>query len=63
MRRADRQHEEFEEWMERVDAVMLTSLGIKPDDYPDEPWWDWFLDKLTPEEAVDQFTYQRGADN
>ena len=42
----------FEQWMARVDRVILTSIGISIHDLPDCPFRDWYDDRLRPVRAA-----------
>lgn len=41
----------FEQWMQRVDAVVQKRTGLSVHDLPDCPFRDWYDNGLTPREA------------
>jgi hypothetical protein len=42
----------FPLFMQACDGVLMTRLGMSHLDIGDAPWYDYFNDELTPEEAV-----------
>jgi hypothetical protein len=44
---------DFEQWMRKVDSVLLRRIGVTSGDCRDRLWRDHFEDELTPEEAVE----------
>jgi len=43
----------YKVWENQCNAFMLKKHGVGVDDIPDMPWYDWYKDELTPEEAVE----------
>lgn len=42
----------FKVWEAKVNDLMLKKHGVGIDDIPDQPWHDWWINNVTPEEAV-----------
>lgn len=42
----------FEQWLNKVDAVYGSIIGLTMDDLGDAPWRDYYEDEMTPREAV-----------
>ena len=42
----------FEQWLNRVDAILVGMCGLCHRDLPDMLWRDQFEDEASPEEAV-----------
>lgn len=43
----------FIAWEAKVNKLMLDKYRVGVDDIPDMPWYDWFKDEVSPEEAVE----------
>lgn len=43
---------QFNTWMKRVDAQLISIAGVSSGDLADQMWWDWMADGLTPAEAA-----------
>ncbi len=41
----------FEQWMDKVDDIFIERTGLGYEDWPDQCYYDWFEDEMTPEEA------------
>lgn len=44
----------FEAWLNALDEICQTEMGISYKDLPDQHFHDWFDDGLTPEDAYYQ---------
>ena len=44
----------FEEWMRKIDALLLYCRGIRLYDLPDCPYRDWYDDRLRPIRAANK---------
>jgi hypothetical protein len=44
----------FDEWLERVDAVLVRCRGVSVYDLPDAPYRDWYLERLRPIRAANR---------
>jgi hypothetical protein len=44
----------FEAWLNALDEICQTEMGISYKDLPDQPFRDWFNDGMTPEDAYYQ---------
>jgi hypothetical protein len=42
----------LEEWMKRVDRVVLRLAGVSVHDLADQTFWDWWHDGMKPSEAA-----------
>jgi hypothetical protein len=42
----------FETWMDKVDAVVVRTVGLSIHDLADQPFYDWFVDGITPAQAA-----------
>jgi hypothetical protein len=42
----------FDAWMRKVDRTMEQKIGLDSDDLADAPWMDFFVNGLTPTEAI-----------
>lgn len=42
----------FEAWKQRVDVAFIEKVGISTDCWPDQCYYDWYEDEVTPMEAV-----------
>lgn len=40
------------EWVREADVVSWRTAGCSIDDLPDAPWYDWFLDGVSPARAA-----------
>lgn len=45
----------YDEYMKKVDELLITTFGFGHMDLPDALWGDYHEDGLTPEDAVDIF--------
>lgn len=45
----------FNEWMNKVDALLVRRHGLASNDLPDWMWKDAFEDEYSPEDAVVTF--------
>jgi hypothetical protein len=43
----------FEKWIESVNVLLFANYGVLISDLPDEPFWDYFEDNLSPKNVVD----------
>ena len=43
----------FEKWLESVNALLFGNYGVLIADLPDEPFRNYFEDKLSPKNVVD----------
>jgi hypothetical protein len=43
----------FEKWLESVNALLFGNYGVLISDLPDEPFRNYFEDKLSPKNVVD----------
>lgn len=49
---SDRENQ-YREWKKRVDGIIANRLGgLTGDDLPDQPYWRWFDEKVTPAKAA-----------
>jgi len=44
---------EFDKWIESIDALLFANYGVCICDLPDEPFRNYFEDKLSPKNVVD----------
>jgi len=42
----------FELWLEKVNNEFIDKTGIDRDSFPDQDYWVWYEEGLTPGEAV-----------
>ena len=42
----------FEEWMLKVDRLLIDHIGLDHDDLPDQGYWDAWDSEYTPEEMI-----------
>lgn len=42
----------FEDWMNKVEDLVVASCGISTADLPDQPYRDWFDDKVSIRRAA-----------
>ena len=42
----------YEEWLKQVNQVLYLTFGLDTDCMPDQPWRDWYDNKLSPMTAV-----------
>jgi len=42
----------FEHWMQRVDNILLRTVGVPAGDLPDACLHDWYDDEITPKQAA-----------
>ena len=42
----------FETWMAKVDAAVLKKYGVSVHDLPDLPFYDYWIDGITPSEVA-----------
>ena len=42
----------FLAWLQKVDAILASMIGISLLDLPDQHWFDWFEGGLTPASAA-----------
>lgn len=47
-------------WKDKVDQILLQKVGFSSDDLTDWLWRDAFDDSLTPEQAVEAFSFDVG---
>ena len=43
----------FEEWIAKVDAILISICGLGHSDLPDMAYWDSWDDGVTPQEMVE----------
>ena len=46
------QGRDYEEWIEQVEAALDAIVGMGVDDLPDQSWYDWFEDGMSPSAAA-----------
>jgi hypothetical protein len=44
---------EFDKWIESVNVLLFANHGVIISDLPDEPFWDYFEDNMSPKDVVD----------
>lgn len=44
--------QDFDTWMERVDAYCVKITGLRRDDFPDMAYWDSWKEDVTPHEML-----------
>ncbi len=49
----DEDEEQYLGWSDWADSDLRRRTGLGVGDYPNHPWYDWFLAGLEPSEAVD----------
>lgn len=49
---ATHEHYGFAGWMYVCDVVCISRYGLGAFDFPDQTWFDWYTDRLTPAQAV-----------
>ena len=42
----------FEDWKRKVNQIIESSMGISADDLPDCPYYDWYIDEISPSRAA-----------
>lgn len=50
----------FTTWMDQVDTILEECVDMKTWELPDGPWYSWFLDDLTPREALEAYADLEG---
>ena len=43
---------DYETWMQGVDSLLISIIGMASQDIPDECWRDYFEDGCSPEQAL-----------
>lgn len=54
---------DFPTWMERVDAMIESVLGLTHEDLPDKPWNAWFHTGMRAAEAAREALADEGFDD
>ena len=42
----------FESWLDKVNAHLRQTMGLSYKDLPDQPYRDWFENKVPPKQAA-----------
>lgn len=42
----------YDEWIAKVDTILVGLCSMKHDDLVDQSWWDWWNDGVTPTRAA-----------
>tara|TARA_R110002020_G_C15921757_1_gene742917 strand:- start:302 stop:511 length:210 start_codon:yes stop_codon:yes gene_type:complete len=50
---ANEEQKQFDAWMNRVDRILIASIGLSSNDMPDCCWRDMFQDDMTPDDAIE----------
>ena len=50
----------FEAWMKKVDQRLARVCTLTSQDLADQPYYEWFLDGLEPEEAAEETLTDEG---
>ena len=50
----------FVQWKARVNACVIARAGVCTDDLPDVPYYDWFEDGISPQEAAEMALEESG---
>ena len=50
----------FAQWKARVNACVIARAGVCADDLPDAPYYDWFEDGCSPQEAAEMVLEESG---
>ena len=45
--------ETFGEWMNKVNRIVVSAIGVGVNDLPDATWRDYYDDELSPQEAIE----------
>ena len=48
----DEKDAKFDRWLEQVDALLESRLGLGSSDLEDQPYWDWFDSGWRPNDAA-----------
>ena len=43
----------FEDWMKRIDSILIGKIGLGVNDLVDRDWWSAWNDELEPDEAIE----------
>ncbi len=54
------QKQTFAQWKAEVNAHVMTRAGLCADDLPDMPYYDWFEDGISPQEAAQMVLEESG---
>ncbi len=50
----------FVQWKARVNVCVIARAGVCTDDLPDVPYYDWFEDGISPQEATEMVLEESG---
>lgn len=50
----------FAQWKAKVNACVIAKAGVFADDLPDMPYYDWFEDGCSPQEAAEMVLEESG---
>ena len=54
------QKQTFAQWKVEVNAHVMARAGLFADDLPDVPYYDWFEDGISPQEAAEMVLEESG---
>ncbi len=54
------QKQTFAQWKVQVNAHVMARAGLFADDLPDMPYYDWFEDGCSPQEAAEMVLEESG---
>ena len=50
---ANEEQKQFDNWVNKVDSILIATIGLCSNDMPDCLWRDMYQDDMTPQDAIE----------